>query len=161
MRLRRLWHEKGWSRWCRPCHRTAAAFGASGCCHDAGMLDDLAALPADIAICAAAVADWAVDGAGASKLKKTDGAPPELQFKENPDILATISAHQQRPKLVIGFAAETDDVIAYAKAKRARKGCDWILANDVGQDQPVFGADENEVHLITASGQPLAAHVET
>ena len=117
------------------------------------MLDaSLAALPADIAICAAAVADWAVDGAGASKLKKTDGAPPELQFRENPDILATISTHQQRPKLVVGFAAETDDVIAYAKAKRARKGCDWILANDVGQDQPVFGADENEVHLITASG---------
>ena len=117
------------------------------------MLDaSLAALPADIAICAAAVADWAVDGAGASKLKKTNGAPPELQFKENPDILATISTLQQRPKLVVGFAAETDDVIAYAKAKRARKGCDWILANDVGQDQPVFGADENEVHLITASG---------
>ncbi len=117
------------------------------------MLDaSLAAMPADIAICAAAVADWSVDGAGASKLKKTDGAPPQLNFKENPDILATISSHQQRPQLVIGFAAETDDVIAYAKAKRARKGCDWILANDVGQDQPVFGADENEVHLITASG---------
>ena len=117
------------------------------------MLDaSLAALPADIAICAAAVADWAVDGAGASKLKKTDGTPPELQFRENPDILAKISNHKQRPKLVVGFAAETDDVIAYAKAKRARKGCDWILANDVGQDQPVFGADENEVHLITASG---------
>ena len=117
------------------------------------MLDaSLAALPADIAICAAAVADWAVDGAGASKLKKSDGAPPQLQFKENPDILATLSQHQQRPKLVIGFAAETDDVLNYAKAKRARKGCDWIVANDVGQDQPVFGADENEVHLITAGG---------
>ena len=117
------------------------------------MLDaTLAALPADIAICAAAVADWAVEGAGSSKLKKTDGAPPQLTFKENPDILATISRHKTRPRLVIGFAAETDQVVSYGEAKRARKGCDWILANDVGADQPVFGADDNQVHLITDHG---------
>ena len=117
------------------------------------MLDaSLAAMPSDIAICAAAVADWAVDGAGASKLKKTEGQPPQLNFKENPDILATISSLQQRPRLVIGFAAETDDVLTYAASKRSRKGCDWILANDVGAERPVFGADDNLVHLITAQG---------
>jgi len=111
----------------------------------------LAVLPCDIAICAAAVADWAVAGAGTAKMKKTDGAPPHLTFRENPDILATISQHEARPRLVIGFAAETDKVVDYAAAKRARKGCDWILANDVGA-APVFGADENEIHFITAEG---------
>jgi len=111
----------------------------------------LVALPCDIAVCAAAVADWSVDGAGMSKIKKVDGQPPSLIFRENPDILATISQHASRPRLVIGFAAETDQVVDYATAKRARKGCDWILANDVGA-ATVFGADENEIHFITAEG---------
>jgi len=111
----------------------------------------LAVLPCDIAVCAAAVADWSVDGAGMQKIKKTDGKPPSLTFRENPDILATISQHAARPRLVIGFAAETDQVVDYAAAKRARKGCDWILANDVGASS-VFGADENEIHFITEQG---------
>ncbi len=110
----------------------------------------LAVLPCDIAICAAAVADWSVDQATGQKLKKTDGAPPALNLTENPDILATISTHTSRPNLVIGFAAETDNVVTYAQEKRRRKGCDWILANDVGGPEPVFGADENKVHFITA-----------
>ena len=112
----------------------------------------LSVLPCDIAICAAAVADWSVDNAGGHKLKKTDGQPPQLTFKENPDILATLSSHNQRPKLMIGFAAETQNVVEYAHQKRTRKGCDWILANDVGSDQPVFGADDNLIHFITAQG---------
>ena len=115
----------------------------------------LAVLPCDIAICAAAVADWAVADAGPSKIKKTDGAPPQLDFVENPDILATISQHSSRPQLVVGFAAETDQVVDYATAKRARKGCDWIVANHVGGENEVFGSDENEVHLVTASGSQL------
>ena len=115
----------------------------------------LAALPCDIAICAAAVADWAVADSGPSKIKKTDGAPPQLDFVENPDILATISQHSSRPRLVVGFAAETDQVLDYATAKRARKGCDWIVANHVGGENEVFGSDENEVHLVTASGSQL------
>ena len=112
----------------------------------------LAALPADAAICAAAVADWAVEGAGTGKLKKTGGAPPSLNFVENPDILATLSSHAQRPRLVVGFAAETESPVAHGDDKRRRKGCDWILANDVGADAPVFGADDNQVHFITAKG---------
>jgi phosphopantothenoylcysteine decarboxylase/phosphopantothenate--cysteine ligase len=110
------------------------------------------ALPADVVICTAAVADWAVEGASAAKIKKTKGIPPELKFIENPDILASISAHARRPKLVIGFAAETDKVVAHGDDKRRRKGCDWILANDVGQEQSVFGSDDNQVHFITATG---------
>ncbi|MCE2516524.1 MAG: bifunctional phosphopantothenoylcysteine decarboxylase/phosphopantothenate--cysteine ligase CoaBC [Alphaproteobacteria bacterium] len=112
----------------------------------------LNALPADAVICAAAVADWAVDGAGKAKLKKTPGQPPALTFVENPDILATISGHPQRPKLVVGFAAETETPVAHGDDKRRRKGCDWILANDVGAEAPVFGADDNQVHFITAKG---------
>jgi phosphopantothenoylcysteine decarboxylase / phosphopantothenate---cysteine ligase len=91
-----------------------------------------AALPADIAIFAAAVADWRVANAGAQKLKKTATGMPPLQLVENPDILATISKlGEKRPALVIGFAAETENLIENAKAKLARKGCDWIVANDV------------------------------
>ncbi len=111
----------------------------------------LAVLPCDIAICAAAVADWSVDHANEQKLKKNDGQAPTLNLSENPDILATISAHQMRPSLVIGFAAETDNVISYAQEKRKRKGCDWILANDVGGEQPVFGADDNQIYFVTAN----------
>lgn len=108
-----------------------------------------AALPADAAVMVAAVADWRVEAAG-QKVKKGDGAPPALMLVENPDILATLGHSPRRPRLVIGFAAETQDVVAHATAKRARKGADWIVANDVSAD--VFGADANAVHLITADG---------
>ena len=106
-------------------------------------------LPCDIAICAAAVADWSVDTNTQHKIKKVKGEVPSIQLKENPDILATISKHQLRPQLVIGFAAETQNVVAYAKEKQLRKQCDWILANDVGSDIPVFGSDQNKIHFIT------------
>ena len=121
----------------------------------AEMLDaSLAVLPCDIAVCAAAVADWSVDSPPEGKIKKTGGAPPSLELRENPDILATISRHAGRPRLVVGFAAETETVLAHAAEKRAKKGCDWILANDVG-DGAVFGEDENEVHLVAAEGTEL------
>jgi phosphopantothenoylcysteine decarboxylase / phosphopantothenate---cysteine ligase len=109
------------------------------------------ALPADIAIFAAAVADWRPQQARASKIKK-QGAPPTIALVENPDILSTI-AHRKsgRPRLVIGFAAETDNVIANAKAKLARKGCDWIVANDVSPSTGIMGGDSNTVHLVTAN----------
>jgi phosphopantothenoylcysteine decarboxylase/phosphopantothenate--cysteine ligase len=111
-----------------------------------------AALPADIAVCAAAVADWRPATDQGQKIKKVPGeAPPPLALTENPDILATLAkAGPQRPTLVVGFAAETNDVIAHAQAKRARKGCDWIVANDVSGD--VMGGDENAVHIVTAEG---------
>ena len=112
-----------------------------------------AALPADAAVFAAAVADWSVANASGSKMKKTKGAAPALEFRENPDILATISGlTESRPGLVVGFAAETDDVIANATAKRARKGCDWIVANDVSPATGIMGGGENAVTLITADG---------
>ena len=112
-----------------------------------------AALPADAAIFAAAVADWHVTGASASKIKKTRGGMPSLQFAENPDILATVSAMKAgRPGLVVGFAAETDDVIAHATAKRERKGCDWIVANDVSESTGIMGGTENDITLITNDG---------
>ena len=108
------------------------------------------ALPADIAIFAAAVADWRVAHEGAQKLKKTAAGMPPLQLVENPDILATISKLQKlRPALVIGFAAETENLIENAKAKLARKGCDWIVANDVSPASGVMGGDRNTVHLLT------------
>ncbi|WP_111734821.1 bifunctional phosphopantothenoylcysteine decarboxylase/phosphopantothenate--cysteine ligase CoaBC [Roseovarius amoyensis] len=119
------------------------------------MLDAVnAALPADAAVFAAAVADWRVTGASDSKIKKSPGGgAPALDFAENPDILATVSALKAgRPALVVGFAAETDDVIANANAKRARKGCDWILANDVSPGTGIMGGAENAVTLITAEG---------
>jgi phosphopantothenoylcysteine decarboxylase / phosphopantothenate---cysteine ligase len=111
------------------------------------------ALPADVAVFAAAVADWRVERPSGSKIKKHEGRPQQLALIENPDILATI-AHLKsgRPPLVIGFAAETDDVIANAKAKLRRKGCDWILANDVSPETGIMGGDSNTVHLVTAAG---------
>lgn len=113
-----------------------------------------AALPADAAVMAAAVADWRVTNAAGSKMKKDgSGQPPALQMSENPDILAWISQPgAQRPRLVVGFAAETDDVIANATAKRLRKGCDWIMANDVSAETGVMGGSDNTVTLIRADG---------
>lgn len=112
-----------------------------------------AALPADIAVCAAAVADWRVDTESDRKLKKDGGGPPALALTENPDILATLSRlGKRRPALVVGFAAETGDVLAYATAKRTRKGCDWIVANDVSPGTGTFGGSDNTVHLIRADG---------
>ena len=110
-----------------------------------------AALPVEAAVFAAAVADWHVAGASQSKLKKTKGGLPKLEFAENPDILARVSQMTTgRPGLVIGFAAETDDVVENATAKRARKGCDWIVANDVGHGTGIMGGSENAVTLISA-----------
>src|SRR5271166_5502498 len=112
-----------------------------------------AALPADVAVFAAAVADWRSESASASKIKKQPGRTPTLKLTENPDILSSV-AHRTsgRPRLVVGFAAETDDVIANARAKRMKKGCDWIVANDVSAESGVMGGDMNTVHLVTASG---------
>jgi phosphopantothenoylcysteine decarboxylase/phosphopantothenate--cysteine ligase len=112
------------------------------------------ALPVDCAVFAAAVADWRVAEAEHEKIKKTTAvATPSLTLVENPDILSEI-AHRKdnRPRLVIGFAAETENLIAHAKDKLDRKGCDWILANDVSPETGVMGGDRNRVHLITASG---------
>jgi phosphopantothenoylcysteine decarboxylase/phosphopantothenate--cysteine ligase len=108
-----------------------------------------ARLPADAAVMAAAVADWRVEPSG-RKLKKSDGGFAGLRFVENPDLLSELSASEQRPRLVIGFAAETEGVVENGRAKLARKGADWIVANDVSGD--VMGGDANAVHLITASG---------
>lgn len=107
-----------------------------------------AALPADLAVMVAAVADWRVE-ATASKIKKA-GAPPRLALVENPDILARLAAHARRPRLLVGFAAETDDLLAHAQAKLARKGCDLIVANDVSGD--VMGGERNRVYLVSATG---------
>ncbi|MCB5174923.1 MULTISPECIES: bifunctional phosphopantothenoylcysteine decarboxylase/phosphopantothenate--cysteine ligase CoaBC [Microvirga] len=110
------------------------------------------ALPADIGIFAAAVADWRVANAGEQKIKKNGGALPELSLTENPDILATISRRNEgRPPLMVGFAAETEHVIEHAKQKLAKKGCDLIVANDVSAATGVMGGDRNTVHLVTAS----------
>jgi phosphopantothenoylcysteine decarboxylase / phosphopantothenate---cysteine ligase len=112
-----------------------------------------AALPADIAICAAAVADWRIAEEAGSKMKKNGGSPPSMAMVENPDILATLSQEpDRRPRLVIGFAAETNDLIDNATRKRARKQCDWIVANDVSTGTGTFGGDENTVHLVTDYG---------
>ena len=110
-----------------------------------------AALPADIAVCVAAVADWRPETPGDRKIKKDGGAAPAIRLVENPDILATLSAHARRPRLVIGFAAETDDVEANARAKLGRKGCDWIIANDVGV-AGTMGGDDNAVTIVSAAG---------
>ena len=111
------------------------------------------ALPADAAVFAAAVADWRVASAGNSKIKKTKGGLPVLEFAENPDILASVSQMEQgRPGLVVGFAAETDDVIENATAKRARKACDWIVANDVSHETGIMGGAENDITLISDAG---------
>ncbi len=111
-----------------------------------------AALPADIGIFAAAVADWRTAGEAAEKMKKDGGALPQLHLVENPDILATIAHRTEgRPPLVVGFAAETGNVIPYAQAKLARKGCDLIVANDVSPEGGVMGGDRNTVHLVSAA----------
>ncbi len=116
-----------------------------------------AALPADVAIFAAAVADWRVSHEGDQKLKKTAGGMPQLELVENPDILATISkSGERRPPLVIGFAAETEHLIDNAKAKLTRKGCDWIVANDVSPATGVMGGDRNTVHLLTRNGGEIS-----
>ncbi len=124
------------------------------------MLDTtLDALPADIVICAAAVSDWALTSPSAQKMKKkSDDDTPEIKLKQNPDILKTISQMtDNRPALVIGFAAETNDLEENAAAKRARKNCDWLLANQVGKDengtQRGFGTDENEIYFVTQQEQ--------
>ena len=112
-----------------------------------------AALPADVAVFAAAVADWRTAASSVEKIKKTGKGTPELTLVENPDILATV-AHRKskRPELVIGFAAETENVVEHAKVKLARKACDWILANDVSPESGVMGGDINTIHLVTRDG---------
>jgi phosphopantothenoylcysteine decarboxylase/phosphopantothenate--cysteine ligase len=110
-----------------------------------------AALPADVLVMAAAVADWRPDIAANSKIKKTvERVVPLIKLVENPDILATLAAHAARPRLVVGFAAETDEVVQNAVAKRTRKGADWIIANDVSGD--VMGGDRNRVYLVSEAG---------
>jgi len=110
------------------------------------------ALPVDVAVCAAAVADWRAEAAP-QKLKKKNGAPPALKLVENPDILATLGKPgNNRPRLVVGFAAETEDVVANARLKRQRKGCDWILANDVSPATGTFGGEHNTIHLVDSAG---------
>jgi len=112
------------------------------------------ALPVDVAVFAAAVADWRPERTSDSKIKKQPGGAPTLALVENPDILSIVAHRKEnRPQLVIGFAAETDDVVANAKAKLAKKGCDWILANDVSPGTGIMGGDSNTVHLITAEGE--------
>jgi phosphopantothenoylcysteine decarboxylase/phosphopantothenate--cysteine ligase len=110
-------------------------------------------MPVDCAIFAAAVADWRVTAPGREKIKKAKGRTPALALVENPDILASI-AHRKsgRPPLVIGFAAETQDVIANARTKLKRKGCDWIVANDVSPETGIMGGETNSVHIVTANG---------
>jgi phosphopantothenoylcysteine decarboxylase/phosphopantothenate--cysteine ligase len=112
-----------------------------------------AALPVDAAVMAAAVADWRVANEGAQKMKKDgSGKAPALEFAENPDILASVARGTPRPRLVVGFAAETEHVVDHATAKRARKGCDWIVANDVSPATGIMGGTENAVTLITEHG---------
>jgi phosphopantothenoylcysteine synthetase/decarboxylase len=108
-----------------------------------------AALPADAAVMVAAVADWRVEAAR-QKIKKGAGGPPVLHLVENPDILAGLSRNPRRPRLLIGFAAETEHIVDHAKAKLAKKGADWIVANDVSGD--VMGGERNAVHVVTATG---------
>ena len=111
------------------------------------------ALPVDVAVCAAAVGDWRLARPANQKIKRDGGGPPALELAENPDILATLAGRKRgRPTLVIGFAAETERVVENATAKRAAKGCDWILANDVSAGTGVFGGDETTVHVIDSAG---------
>jgi len=107
-------------------------------------------LPVEVAVLTAAVADWRPETAANAKIKKSENGPPAMKLTANPDILATLAAGSNRPALLIGFAAETDNVVANAVDKRKRKGCDWIVANDVSGD--VMGGERNSVHLITAKG---------
>jgi phosphopantothenoylcysteine decarboxylase/phosphopantothenate--cysteine ligase len=109
-------------------------------------------LPVDVAVCAAAVADWRPEIVANGKIKKSaDAAPPSVALAANPDILATLSKGARRPALVIGFAAETENVVAHAQEKRTRKGCDWIVANDVSPATGIMGGEKNTVHLITST----------
>jgi phosphopantothenoylcysteine decarboxylase/phosphopantothenate--cysteine ligase len=114
-----------------------------------------AALPSDIAVCTAAVADWRPEIQANSKLKKTSGEEtrkaPSLSLVENPDILSRLARHASRPQLLIGFAAETEQLENHAAAKRKDKGCDWIVANDVGAASAIMGGDKNKIHLLTAT----------
>ena len=110
-----------------------------------------AALPADIFVGVAAVADWGVEAPAKTKIKKSKHGAPSIPWSENPDILQTVASHADRPELVVGFAAETDSVLEHARAKLARKGCDWILANDVSSG--VFGSDRNQLTLVHADGE--------
>ena len=113
-----------------------------------------AALPVDVAVCAAAVADWRPADAAPRKIKKSGDRPPALHLVENPDVLATLAAPgNMRPRLVVGFAAETEAIAANARAKREAKGCDWILANDVSPAAGAFGGDDNRIHLIDGDGE--------
>jgi phosphopantothenoylcysteine decarboxylase/phosphopantothenate--cysteine ligase len=112
-----------------------------------------AALPADVGVFAAAVADWRVAETSTQKLKKGAGMAGTLSLVENPDILASVARRKaDRPRLVIGFAAETENVIANARAKLEKKGCDWIVANDVSAATGIMGGDRNTIHLVTAGG---------
>ncbi len=109
-------------------------------------------LPVDVAVFTAAVADWRPSAAANNKIKKQDGAPPpQIALAANPDILATISRGAKRPALVVGFAAETENVVDHARAKLAKKGCDWIVANDVSPATGIMGGDRNTVHLVTSN----------
>lgn len=112
------------------------------------------ALPADAVVCAAAVADWRVENGSDQKIKKQEGQLPTLSLAENPDILATVSQKgDTRPELVVGFAAETQNIIQNGKAKLSKKGCDWIVANDVSPETGTFGGDENSVIVLTPDGE--------
>jgi phosphopantothenoylcysteine decarboxylase / phosphopantothenate---cysteine ligase len=114
-----------------------------------------AALPADAAVMVAAVADWRSADVAGEKIKKRGSAPPALRLTENPDILAWLASTPKRPKLVVGFAAETENVLENAKEKRKRKGADWIVANDVAipkGKKGVMGGDNNTVHIVTGEG---------
>ena len=112
-----------------------------------------AALPVDVAVCAAAVSDWRVAARRDRKIKKNGRPAPTLKLTENPDVLAALAGHPcRRPNLVVGFAAETENLVDNARAKRRRKACDWIVANDVSAEAGTFGAPENTVHLITGRG---------
>ncbi len=111
-----------------------------------------AALPADAAVCVAAVADWRVEARAQEKMKKSGDKPPTLSLIENPDVLARISHHALRPKLVVGFAAETEKLLEHARTKLKKKGCDWIVANDVSDQSGVLGGEANQIHLVTDKG---------
>jgi phosphopantothenoylcysteine decarboxylase/phosphopantothenate--cysteine ligase len=107
------------------------------------------ALPVHVAVCAAAVGDWRVKTPAAGKIKKTKGKPPAFAMIENPDILASLAAAgNERPDLLIGFAAETENIVEHARAKLQAKGCDWILANDVSPERATFGGTDNQIHVL-------------
>jgi phosphopantothenoylcysteine decarboxylase/phosphopantothenate--cysteine ligase len=110
------------------------------------------ALPADIAVMAAAVADWRVDRENPEKIKKNGGGAPALALLENPDILANLARDERRPTLLVGFAAETERLLTNAQSKLQRKGCDWIVANDVSPETGIMGGERNRVHLVTQAG---------